>query len=97
MSGGECGLDNFSDGLRAVGEHERHFSHGRERVEPESSKQGANAVAGGVPPGWRVMTGARPRFCIHAAKRLICVVLPEPSRPSRVMNNPRGMPRVYHP
>ena len=50
-----------------------------------------------VPPGWRVTTGSRPRFCIHAAKRLICVVLPEPSRPSRVMNNPRGMPRVYHP
>lgn len=50
-----------------------------------------------VPPGWRVRTGSRPRFCIHEAKRLICVVLPEPSRPSRVMNNPRGMPRVYHP
>lgn len=44
-----------------------------------------------VPPGWRVTTGLKPRRSSHPAKRLICVVLPEPSRPSSVMNRPRGM------
>ncbi len=70
---------------------------GASGVEPESSNRARMRSPVAVPPGWRVMTGSRPRFCIHAAKRLICVVLPEPSRPSRVMNNPRGMARVYHP
>jgi len=44
-----------------------------------------------VPPGWRVMRAPWPRFFSHAARRLICVVLPEPSRPSNVINRPRGM------
>ena len=45
----------------------------------------------GVPPGWRVRTGSGPRLLSQAAKRLIWVVLPDPSRPSSVMKRPRGM------
>jgi hypothetical protein len=44
-----------------------------------------------VPPGWRVMRAPRLRFFSHVARRLICVVLPEPSRPSNVINKPRDM------
>ena len=50
-----------------------------------------------VPPGWRMTSGSWPCFRIHASKCFSCVVLPEPSRPSNVMNTPGGMAGVYHP
>ena len=69
---------------------------GARPVERESSRSSRIRSPVAVPPGWRVTTGVQARFSSQAAKRLIWVVLPEPSKPSRVMKRPRGMGSVYH-
>jgi hypothetical protein len=66
---------------------------GARPVERESSTSARMRSPVSVPPGWRVRTGSSAglRCLSQAARRLIWVVLPEPSRPSSVMNRPRGM------
>src|SRR4051812_32026184 len=44
----------------------------------------------GVPPGSRVTMTSRPLARSDWASFSSCVVLPQPSRPSKVMNRPRG-------
>jgi hypothetical protein len=46
FAGVEGGLDDFGDGLGAVGEHEGHFCHGREAGGAGVEDEGADAVAG---------------------------------------------------
>jgi hypothetical protein len=45
-AGVEGGLDDFGDGLGAIGKHEGHFRHGREAGGAGIEDEGANAVAG---------------------------------------------------
>ena len=59
--------------------------------ERESSRTERRRSPSAVEPGWRNMTTVWPELVSHAARRRIWVVLPEPSRPSKVMNKPRGM------
>ena len=47
----ERGLDDFGDGLGAVGEHQGHLGHGRERRGAGVEQEGADAVAGGGAAG----------------------------------------------
>src|SRR5690606_31314203 len=49
--------------------------------------------ANGEPPGSRVRTGTMPLRESASASSRACVVLPEPSPPSKVMNRPDGMTR----
>ena len=44
-----------------------------------------------TPRGSSVKRTVRPRARSAAASRFICVLLPTPSRPSRVMNSPRSL------
>src|SRR5437667_12143865 len=44
-----------------------------------------------VPPGSRVTSGSMPRLRSHSAKSLSWLLLPAPSGPSQVMNQPRAI------
>ena len=47
---------------------------------------------GAVPPGSRTGTTSRPPAAAASARSAACVVLPQPSRPSKEMNTPRMLP-----
>ena len=51
-----------------------------------SSRRRRTSSPSGVPPGSRVATTSRPSARSASASRFACVVLPDPSRPSKVTN-----------
>src|SRR5258708_13388678 len=54
-----------------------------------SSREGGSCLPKGVPPGSWSVTCRTPRASSDAASRASCVVLPEPSPPSKTMILPR--------
>ena len=83
----ESGPDDLGDELRASGGEERGLRPGR------SSSPCSNTCRmrspSGVPPGSRVATTS-PSCDSRSASSLAWVVLPEPSRPSKVTNTGLG-------
>ena len=90
-AGVESRLNDLGDGLRAVGEHQRHLGHGRQGAGAGVEQNLADAVAGCGAAGLAEQDRFLAAPCEPCRQALDLGGFARPSRPSSVIKTPRGM------